>query len=169
MAFIKVDKQKYDEFVRLVTTTRRCSYKTKANFYEMNPKDEDYVTIEDENNNILGYIKILQDKKQEYYVDSEIANMKKHDYYLKYFIKINAAQMMRIRNHSGLPLKMIRKGNRFFSSREDKIFNKYQNKRQWTVVMYSYSKVPDPRYFHGRELETSEIYLNPMFKYLIEG
>ena len=93
--------------------------------------------------------------------------MKKHDFYLKYYIKIGAVEAMRIRNLSEMPIKSIRKGNRFFSSREDKIFNRLMNKRQWRVIMYSYSKVPDPRYFHGRELEVSEIYLNPEFKHLL--
>ena len=92
----------------------------------------------------------------------------KHDWYTKNYIKINAKQAMDIRNHLRSKIKMIRKGNRFFSSREDKIFDPYQNKRNWEVVIYSFSKVEDPRYFNGRNLEVSENYLNPDFKYLLK-
>ena len=84
------------------------------------------------------------------------------------FIKIDGMTLMKIVNHSGLNLKMIRTGNRFHSTRNTCLVDPYKNKSDWEVVAYSYSKVEDPRYFKGRNLEVSENWLNPKFKYLLD-
>ena len=84
------------------------------------------------------------------------------------FIKIDGMTLMKIVNHSGLNLKMIRTANRFHSTRNTCLVDPYKNKSDWEVVAYSYSKVEDPRYFKGRNLEVSENWLNPKFKYLLD-
>ena len=84
------------------------------------------------------------------------------------FIKIDAVRMMRILKYSGLNLKMIRTGNKYHSTRKTVIPNPNLNKRHWPVVIFSYSSVVDPRGYYERELYTSEIYLNPEFKYLLD-
>ena len=160
--YIKVSKNQFEEFSRMIITTTSAFYHPR----ELNGTKFSFLisTIMDIP---CGYIQTISPEEKEYYALASLKNMKKHDFYLKYYIKIGAVEAMRIRNLPEMPIKSIRKGNRFFSSREDKIFNRLMNKRQWRVIMYSYSKVPDPRYFHGRELEVSEIYLNPEFKHLL--
>lgn len=84
------------------------------------------------------------------------------------FIRIDGYTVMRIKNHSGLDLRQIRSGNRFYSSCNTCLFNRFKDKKSWKVVIYSYYKVTDPRYFNGRNLEAGDHYLNPEFKYLLD-
>ena len=94
--------------------------------------------------------------------------MKKSDV-KKNFIKIDGVTHMNIIRHSGLDLRMIRTGNKFHSTRNTCLYMPNQNKRHWPVVVYSYSKVQDPEgYTCRRDLDVSENYLNPDFKYLLE-
>ena len=86
----------------------------------------------------------------------------------KNFIKIDAVTMMNIINHSGIKFVNLRTGNAYHSTRKTCIPNYNQNKRHWPVVIYSYSSVVDPKCYYGRDLNTSEIYLNPEYKYLLE-
>lgn len=86
----------------------------------------------------------------------------------KSFIPISATDLQIILNYSGLKLVNVRTGNRFHSTRNIKLFSPYMNKRNWDVVVYAYNHVVDPRYFNGRELETSEIYLNPKYIFLLD-
>lgn len=92
--------------------------------------------------------------------------MKKSDVE-KSFIPITAMDQHKILN-SGLNLVNIRTGNRFHSTRNIKLFDPNKHKRHWDVVMYAYNKVEDPRYFQGRNLEMSQIYLNPKYLFLLD-
>ena len=94
--------------------------------------------------------------------------MKKADV-IKEFIPISAIDQHKILNNSGINFVNIRTGNRHHSTRNIKIYNQFKDKRNWDVAMYAYNKVEDPRYFNeGRVLETSEIYLNPKYKFLLD-
>ena len=86
----------------------------------------------------------------------------------KEFIKIDGITLFKIINHSGLPLKVIRKGNKYHSSRTTCIFDPNRSKAHWAVVVYSYSKVEDPDWFTMRNLEMADHWLNPKFKYLLD-
>lgn len=87
---------------------------------------------------------------------------------VKNFIKITGVDQYSILQRSGIKFVNIRTGNRFHSTRNVCIPNYSVCKRNWDVVIHSYSKVEDPRYFKGRELEMSEIYLNPKYKFLLD-
>ena len=84
------------------------------------------------------------------------------------FIPISAVDQQKILNYSGIKLVNVRTGNRFHSTRNIKVFDPFKNKRNWDVAMYAYNKVTDPRYFNGRKLETSEIFLNPKYIFLLD-
>jgi hypothetical protein len=87
----------------------------------------------------------------------------------KDFIPITAVQMMRILNHSGIKFVNLRTGNKYHSTRKTCIPNYNQSKKYWPVVIFSYSSVEDPEGYSGRNLEVSEIYLNPDYKHLLEA
>ena len=94
--------------------------------------------------------------------------MKKADV-VKEFIPISAMDQHKILNNSGINFVNIRTGNRHHSTRNIKIYDRFKNKSNWETAMYAYNKVEDPRYFNDcRVLETSEIYLNPKFKFLLD-
>ena len=94
--------------------------------------------------------------------------MKKADV-VKEFIPITAMDQHNILTRSRIKFVNVRTGNRHHSTRNIKIFNPYKSKRDWEIAMYAYNSVEDPRYFNdGRVLETSEIYLNPKYKFLLD-
>ena len=84
------------------------------------------------------------------------------------YIKLTPDQFMKIRNWSGLNLVQVRNGNRMYSKTEFRLFDPRHTKSNWKRVIISYSNVVDPRGFYERELQVSEKYLNPEFKYLLE-
>ena len=94
--------------------------------------------------------------------------MKKADV-VKEFIPISAMDQHKILNNSGINFVSVRTGNRHHATRNIKIYDRFKDKRNWDTVMYAYNSVKDPRYFNdGRVLETSEIYLNPKYKFLLD-
>ena len=94
--------------------------------------------------------------------------MKKADV-IKEFIPISAMDQHKILTKSGINFVNVRTGNRHHSTRNIKIYDRFKDKRNWDTVIYAYNKVEDPRYFNdGRVLETSEIYLNPKYRFLLD-
>lgn len=88
---------------------------------------------------------------------------------VKSFIQISAMDQHNILTKSGINFVNVRTGNRFHGTRNIKIYNPFKDKLNWDTVIYAYNKVEDPRYFNdGRVLNTSEIYLNPKYKFLLD-
>lgn len=89
---------------------------------------------------------------------------------VKTFIPITAIDQSKILQELGVRnLVNVRTGNRFHSTRNIKLYDIKASKSNWDTVIYAYNSVKDPRYFNeGRILETSEIYLNPKYLFLLD-